>query len=185
MTVIPEQKQIEQRIMAGRYRAHLAHAMAAACRRLTAEERILLLMRYEGDFSLREIAKSLGTHCMGAMRQLHKVQGKLRDSIIYGLSTEPDMNGRTIAECLRDMAENPYHEISLLDCIKESMTQRKPPVGAREWAGKPTLILVKGAKTKSSGLVESAGAATSEARAGRPQVDSSSQADGAQQRGIL
>ena len=58
MTVIPEQKQIEQRMMAGRYRAHLAHAMASACRRLTAEERILLLMRYEGDFSLREIAKS-------------------------------------------------------------------------------------------------------------------------------
>ena len=154
--VIPEQKQIEQRMIAGRYREHLANAMAAACKKLTAEERLLLLMRYEANFSLREIAKSLGTHCMGAMRQLEKVQGKLRDSIIYGLSTEPDMNGRTIAECLRDMVENPYHEISLLDCIKQSMAQRKPPARAHQGVKRPALVLVKGATAKSKGTTISA-----------------------------
>lgn len=179
MTVIPEQKQIEQRMIAGRYRTHLAHAMAEACRRLTAEERTLLLMRYEGDFSLREIAKSFGTHCMGAMRQLHKVQGKLRDSMIYALSAEPDMNGRTIAECLRDMVENPYHEISLLDCIKESMVQRKPPVSAREWSSKPALILVKGASVKPNGNKENACTPSPATGANHSQVE------GAQQRGIL
>jgi hypothetical protein len=148
--VIPEQKQIEQRMIAGRYREHLANAMGAACKKLTAEERLLLLMRYEANFSLREIAKSLGTHCRGAMRQLEEVQGKLRDSIIYGLSTEPDMNGRTIAECLRDMVENPYHEISLLDCIKQSMAQRKPPAPVRQWVKKPALTLVKAATFNSN-----------------------------------
>jgi len=148
MMVIPEQKQIEQRTIAHRYREHLANALASACNKLTADERLLLLMRYEANFSLREIAKSLRTHCTGASRQLRKVQEKLRDSIIYGLSTEPDMNGRTIAECLRDMVENPYHEISLLDCIKQSMAQRKPPASVRQEARKPALILVKGATAK-------------------------------------
>lgn len=150
MSVIPELKQIEQKIIARRYRGHLANAMVTACNKLTADERLLLLMRYEANFSLREIAKSLGTHCTGAGRQLREVQGKLRDSIIYGLSIEPDMNGRTIAECLRDMVENPYHEISLLDCIKQSMAQRKPPASERQWVKKPALILVKGAATKSN-----------------------------------
>ena len=156
MLVIPELKQIEQRIIARRYRGHLAHAMAAACNKLTADERLLLLMRYEANFSLREIAKSLGTHCTGAGRQLREVQEKLRDSIICGLSTEPDMNGRTIAECLRDMVENPYHEISLLDCIKQSMAQRKPPASERQWVKKPALILVKGAAFKSNCSTRSA-----------------------------
>lgn len=154
--IIPELKQIEQKIIARRYREHLANALAAACNKLTADERLLLLMRYEANFSLREIAKSLGTHCTGAGRQLRKVQGKLRDSIIYGLSTKPDMNGRTIAECLRDMVENPYHEISLLDCIKQSMTQRKPPASARQEVRKPALILVKGATAKSNSPTVSA-----------------------------
>ena len=156
MLVIPELKQIEQKIIARRYRAHLAKALAAACSKLAADERLLLLMRYEANFSLREIAKSLGTHCTGAGRQLREVQGKLRDHIIYGLSTEPDMNGRAIAECLRDMVENPYHEISLLDCIKQSMAQRKPPTPAREWVKSPALILVKGATAKPNGPTVSA-----------------------------
>ena len=151
MLVIPELKQIEQRIIARRYRGHLAHAMVAACNKLTADERLLLLMRYEANFSLREIAKSLGTHCTGAGRQLRDAEEKLRDSIICGLSTEPDMNGRTIAECLRDMVENPYYEISLLDCIKQSMAQRKPPASERQWVKRPALILVKGAAAKSNG----------------------------------
>ena len=141
--IIPELKQIEQKMIAGRYREHLANAMAAACNRLTPDERILLLLRYEADFSLQKIAKSLGTHCGRVSRRLRKVQEKLRDSIIYGLSTEPDMNGKAIAECLRDMIGNPYHEISLLDYIKESMAQRKPPVGTRQWVKRPALILVK------------------------------------------
>jgi len=66
------------------------------------------------------------------------------------------MNGRTIAECLRDMVENPYHEISLLDCIKQSMAQRKPPASARQWVKRPGLILVKGAAAKSKGTAISA-----------------------------
>ncbi|HEY2499779.1 MAG TPA: sigma factor-like helix-turn-helix DNA-binding protein [Candidatus Angelobacter sp.] len=148
--VIPELKQIEQKIIADRYREHLANALAEACNKLTPDERLLLLMRYEADFSLREIAKLLETHCSGAVRQLRKVQGKLRDYIICGLSTEPDMNGRTIAECLRDMVENPYHEISILDCIKESMVQRKPPAAAREWVKRSALTLVKTATFKSN-----------------------------------
>lgn len=151
MLVIPELKQIEQKIIARRYREHLAKALAAACSKLTADERLLLLMRYEANFSLREIAKSLGTHCTGAGRQLREVQGKLRDHIIYGLSAEPDMNGKAIAECLRDMVENPYHEISLLDCIKQSMAQSKPPAPAREWVKRPALVLVKGATAKPNG----------------------------------
>jgi len=79
---IPELKQIEQKIIARRYREHLTHAMAAACNQLTADERLLLLLRYEADLTLREIAKSLGTHAPGVGRRLRKVQRKLRDSLI-------------------------------------------------------------------------------------------------------
>jgi hypothetical protein len=160
--VIPELKQMEQKIIAGRYREHLAKALAAACKKLTADERLLLLMRYEANFSLREIAKALGTHCTGAGRRLRAVHGKLRDSIIYGLSTEPDMNGRTIAECLRDMVENPYHEISLLDCIKQSMAPRKPPAPARPLVKRPALTLVKTGTFKSNCFIRSACVADTE-----------------------
>ena len=129
MAVILELKQIEQKMIAGRYRKHLAKAMAAACNRLTADERFLLLLHYEAGLSSQEIEKSLGSHFKGVMQELRKVHGKLRDYIIHGLSTEPDMNGRTIAECLRDMVENPYHEI-----FASGLHQRK--YGPAQAAGK-------------------------------------------------
>jgi hypothetical protein len=168
--VIPELKQIEQKLIAGRYRKHLITAMIAACNQLTADERLLLLLRYEANLSQRRIAKSLRTHGSGVKRQLCAAQRKLRDLIIRALSNQPDMNGRTIAECLRDVIDNPYCEVSLLDCIKESMAQRKPPASVREWVKRPALILMKSIEHKSNGPLVSASAAHPEMRAKHFQI---------------
>jgi hypothetical protein len=81
------------------------------------------------------------------------------------------MNGMTIAECLRDVIDNPYCEVSLLDCIKESMAQRKPPASERQWVKKPALILVKGAERKFNGPLASTSAAHHEARPRHFQMD--------------
>ena len=80
-------------------------------------------------------------------------------------------NGRTIAECLRDVIDNPYCEVSLLDCIKESMAQRKPPASERQWVKRPALILVKGAEHKSDGPLVSTSATHHEVRPQHFQMD--------------
>jgi hypothetical protein len=169
--VIPELKQIEQKLIAGRYRKHLITAMIGACNQLTTDERLVLLLRYETNLSHRKIAKALGTNGSSAMRQLRAAQRKLRDLIIRALSNQPDMNGRTIAECLRDVIDNPYCEVSLLDCIKESMARRKPPASERQWVKRPALILVKGAERKSNGPLVSFGAKHLEMKARHCQID--------------
>jgi len=134
---------IERMINARRYKARLANAMALACQKLTESERQLLLWRYENDLSLRQIGELLEINSSKINLLLRQIQHKLRDYIICCLSDEEGMNGRAIAESLQDIVENPYHPVSLLDCIKQSGSKRKPPEADRCLSGRSGLKLVK------------------------------------------
>jgi DNA-binding CsgD family transcriptional regulator len=134
---------IEQIINAGRYELRLANALAFACGRLKESERHLLLWRYESDLSLRKIGELLRINPATVSSLLHKVRRKLRDYVICCLSAEEGMSGRAIAECLQDMIENPYHVVSLLDCLKENGRKRKPPVPDHRLPARLGLALVK------------------------------------------
>jgi DNA-binding CsgD family transcriptional regulator len=133
----------ERIINADRYELPLANAMALACGRLTESERHLLLWRYESGLSLREIGELLRINPAKVNSSLHEVRRKLRDYVICCLSAEEGMSGRAIAECLQDMIENPYHAVSLLDCLKENGSKRKPPVPDHRLPARLGLRLVK------------------------------------------
>jgi DNA-binding CsgD family transcriptional regulator len=134
---------IDRIINAGRYELRLANAMALACGRLTESERHLLLWRYESGLSLREIGELLRINPAKVNSLLQEVRHRLRDHVICCLSAEEGMSGREIAECLEDMIENPYHVVSLLDCLKENGSKRKPPVPDHCLPERLKLTLVK------------------------------------------
>jgi DNA-binding CsgD family transcriptional regulator len=128
MLEMPFSLAIERIINAGRYELPLANAMALACGKLTESERHLLLWRYESGLSLREISELLRVNPSRVNLLLQHARHRLRDYVICCLSGEEGMSGCAIAECLQDMIENPYHAVSLLDCLKENGSKRKPPV---------------------------------------------------------
>ena len=133
----------ERIINAGRYELRLAKALALACGKLTESERHLLLWRYESGLSLREISELLRINPGRVNLLLQQARQRLRDYVICCLSGEEGMSGCAIAECLQDMIENPYHAVSLLDCLKENGSKRKPPVPDHRLPTRLRLKLVK------------------------------------------
>jgi RNA polymerase sigma-70 factor len=109
---------MDRTIAAKRYSMPLKDSVASACSKLSAEERLLLLWRYEDGLQLGRIAELLGIHQSNVTRRLERIQGRLRDQTIATLSSKYHMTGAAIEECLSDVTENPRHALSILDFIR-------------------------------------------------------------------
>ena len=111
---------IDRTIAAMRYGKPLRDSVTLACSTLNAEERLLLLWRYEDGLQLGRIAELLGIHQSNVTRRLERVQSKLHDQIVAILASKHCMTRAAIQECLTDVVENPRHTLSILDLIKIS-----------------------------------------------------------------
>lgn len=80
----------------------------------------MVLWRYQDGLQLGQIARLLGIHQSNVTRQLIRLQGKLRDEVVAILRSAHGLSEQAIQECLEDIVENPRHEISILDFIKNS-----------------------------------------------------------------
>ncbi|HEX4604770.1 MAG TPA: sigma-70 family RNA polymerase sigma factor, partial [Candidatus Angelobacter sp.] len=110
----------DQMVRAARYRDRLTDAMKRALAQLASQERLLLLWRYEDGLQLGQIARLLGIHPSNVGRRLQRLHGKLRDRIVANLATQHGLSGPAIAECLLDMIENPYHDVSILEALQSA-----------------------------------------------------------------
>jgi len=116
----PALQSIEMTLLARRYQDALSDALGSACSRLSPRERLILLWRYEDGLQLGQIAKLLGIHQSNVTRQLERMLGKLRDDVIAILSRKHGLSQPAIEECLEEITENPQHDISIIDFIKNS-----------------------------------------------------------------
>src|SRR5262249_21662494 len=118
---IPDQPALasmDRTIAAKRYGTPLKDSITLACNTLSAEDRLLLLWRYEHELQLGRIAELLGIHQSNVTRRLERLQNRLRQQIIAILESKYRMTAAAIEECLTDVIENPRHALSILDLIK-------------------------------------------------------------------
>ncbi len=110
-------RNMEAVVRAARYEEMIKESLKIACRRLTDRERLLLLLRYDEELQVSQIARLLGVNPSTVTRQLDRVQSKLRDNVVSTLASRFNLQEAAIQECLADLLDNPSH--SILVIIKE------------------------------------------------------------------
>jgi RNA polymerase sigma-70 factor, ECF subfamily len=110
-------RSIEADLRSHQYEYMIKDSFKWACKELIDRERLLLLLRYEDELQLNQIARLLGVHQSTVTRQLVKIQEKLRDEVVSILASKYHLSHAAIEECLADILENPSH--SILASIKQ------------------------------------------------------------------
>lgn len=105
-------------LRACRYERVINDSLRRSCRALTEHERLILLLRFEEELRLGQIARLLGVHQSTVTRQIERACKKLRDEVIAALLSEHHLNKRAIDECEEDILENPSY--SILPFIKHT-----------------------------------------------------------------
>ena len=100
-----------------RYDEMIEDSLRKSCNCLTDRERLLLLLRYDEELQVSQIARLLGVCPSTVTRQLERVQGKLRENVVSTLAAKHNLQQAAIEECLTDLLDNPSH--SILALIKE------------------------------------------------------------------
>ena len=110
-------RNIEAVLRANRYEDMIRDALKGGCECLSDRERLLLLLRYDQELQVSQIARLLGVCPSTVTRQIERVQEKLRENVISTLTTRYRLLQPAIQECLADLLSNPSH--SILTIIKE------------------------------------------------------------------
>ena len=100
-----------------RYEDMIEDSLRKSCNCLTDRERLLLLLRYDDELQVSQIARLLGVCPSTVTRQLERVQLKLRENVVSTLAYKHNLQQDAIEECLIDFLDNPSHSIIAL--IKE------------------------------------------------------------------
>lgn len=112
-----DMRDIEAVLRAVRYEDMIKDSLMCGCKRLSDRERLLLLLRYDEELQVSQIARLLGVCPSTVTRQLERVQGKLREIVVSTLATKYKLQQAAIRECVTDLLDNPSH--SILALIKE------------------------------------------------------------------
>lgn len=118
---IPDEKIpgfLESSIQANIYRPMILDSFRGVTKRLGPREQYILLMRYEEELQVNEVARLLGVHSSSVTRQLQRIQEKMKREMIAILADRYHLSTEAINECLQDMQENP--EYSILEFMRAS-----------------------------------------------------------------
>lgn len=110
------QHTLDVSLRACRYEHIVDESFRRSCLCLTDRERLILLLRFDEELQLGEIARLLGVHQSTITRQLDRACKKLREVMITTLATTYRLNQAAISECQEDILENPAY--SFLNAIK-------------------------------------------------------------------
>ena len=108
---------VEASIRASKYEPQIEESLRETVRSLTEREKLLLVLRYEDEMKISEIARFFHTHSSTISRQIQSVQEKVRKKTIEFLNSRHRLSGKSLDECLADILENPWY--SILSIIKE------------------------------------------------------------------
>jgi RNA polymerase sigma-70 factor len=101
-----------------RYGAFVSSSLEQACRELTNQECLLILLRYERNLDLKYISRLFNVHQSTVMRRIEKTCWKIRQKVKSNLITKYKLNEFAVEECIADLLENPGY--SIIGKIRES-----------------------------------------------------------------
>jgi RNA polymerase sigma-70 factor len=101
-----------------RYGVFVSSSLAKACRELTNQECLLILLRYERNLELKYISRLFNVHQSTVMRRIERTCSKIRRKVRTNLATEYKLNELAVEECIADLLENPNY--SIISKIRES-----------------------------------------------------------------
>lgn len=108
-------------LRASRYGRIIGDSLRYSCKCLTNRERLILLLRYEEELNLGQIARLLGVHQSTITRQLERACKRLREEVIGVLTKQYKLDPAAINECREDILENPsYSVLAVLKPRKEN-----------------------------------------------------------------
>jgi len=105
---------IEAILRAARYQDVINDSLRNSCNCLTDRERLLLLLRYDDELQVSQIARLLGVCPSTVTRQLERIQGKLHENVVATLTSKHNLQQAEIEECLADLLDNPSYSILAL-----------------------------------------------------------------------
>lgn len=111
---------VESRLRTGRYERVFNDSLQSVCSELSAQERLILLWRYEEGLQLGQIARLMGIHQSTVTRQLERLLKRMRGEVISALVSKYQLSPAAIEECLSVIVESSSHSISVLGLLKQT-----------------------------------------------------------------
>ena len=102
---------IEMAIRADRYRSLIKDSIEGALDLLGDRERSILLLRYERQLQVSEVALMFGVRPHAITQQIDRSTQKLRKQFISILATRHRLAPAAVEECVADLLNNPEHSI--------------------------------------------------------------------------
>lgn len=113
---------LESWIPLNRYRAMILDCFRRASLALSARDRLVLLLRYDQELQLGEIARLFSVHQSTITRQMDRALAKLRNDLIARLASEYGLSQDAIQECLSVAFESLSTSVSIVSILRVVMS---------------------------------------------------------------
>ena len=117
---------VQSRLERHRYKSMILDTFRRSFGNLTAHERLLVLLRYDQDLPLGEIARLFSVHQSTITRQLDRTLNRLRSEVISLLTVDYRLGAAAIEECLRVALDTFSTSISILGLVQDGTSAGQP-----------------------------------------------------------
>jgi RNA polymerase sigma-70 factor len=117
---------LEDRLRTDRYLPAIRSCLKIACRRLSRQERLMLLWRFEDEMQLGDIARLTSIHQSTVTRQIDRTLRRMRSQLESLLATEFGMTGAAIQESLLLLVRCNAESLSVLRFIRQAEAAAHP-----------------------------------------------------------
>jgi RNA polymerase sigma-70 factor len=124
-------KDLEARLRVERYSSMILTCFERASERVPPHDRRVLLLRYDQELQLGEIARLFSVHQSTITRQIDRTIGRLRNDLIDLLAIEYGLGPDAIEECLSVAVESLTTSVSILSLLKTVVERPSVDVSAR------------------------------------------------------
>ena len=125
---------LEARLQANRYRPMILDCFRRASRLLSSRDRLILLLRYDQELQLGQIARMFSVHQSTITRQIDRSLAKLRSDLAVSLNSEYGLGPDAVEECLSVASELLSTSVSIVALLK-SAVESDPSSGLQSMGG--------------------------------------------------
>jgi len=110
---------VESGLRVGRYRRVILEAFERSLRRLDSREALIVLLRYDQNLPLGQIARLYRVHQSTITRQLERTLEGVRRDVARVLSSDYGLDAEQVRECLTVAAETFSNSVSILALLRD------------------------------------------------------------------
>jgi RNA polymerase sigma-70 factor len=109
---------VESRLRVNRYREMILSCFERALQRLSTRDRLVLLLRYDQELQLGQIARLFSVHQANITRQIDRVMDRLRNDLRDLLAEDHGLGSDAVQECLSVAVESLTTSVSILSLLR-------------------------------------------------------------------